>query len=320
MGFLSNLFSSEPDLDNLTVDQMIRYTNSLTAWLDAHPIGFNTPEHVKEKIKHKRALLDRAMAVWQRKMSEHAEQQGLPDPFDPVTQDLLAEAVDNSINNIQDYIEFAVSETGMTNEDIQQFSLDFLNQCEKEFLSQGLSGQDAAASALSRLITEKPIPTIKPSSGTHNSNVNAFIKNTAQYEIMPNIGLSECPVGSLNTDFEKLFGGERYEPKLKDFNLKYIVSKENGIEVLIEEERIRTFFFHFSNDGYTDFSGKTDKGIGRDSTIKDVISKYSEPDNIEEDDYSQPSILKKDLEYDRLGITFNFENEQLKTIVVQHSI
>lgn len=320
MGFLSNLFSSEPDLESFTIDQMVRYTNSLTAWLDAHPTGFNTPEHIKEKRKHKQALLDKAITVWQRKIGEHAEQHSLSDPFGRDTPDILAEAVDNSINSLQDYIEYAVLETGLSNEEVQKYSIELLNQFEKEYLSQGLTEKDAPASAFSRLISERPLPNIE-------SHQKREINNAIQYKIKAGIGLTECPIGSSYTVFQDIFGGEPFKhPNLGD-SFIFIQSKENGVLAFLEEDKITQINFTFSNETYNDFSGKTEKDIGKNSTIDDVINKYFEPDIEDEcddeDDLSinepQIPISKKSLNYSHLGIRFNFENGQLKEIIASSS-
>lgn len=70
MGFFSNLFSTEPDLENFSPDQMNRYVSSLDKWIDRHINQLNLSEETKTELQNKRALRNKAMAVWQRKIEE----------------------------------------------------------------------------------------------------------------------------------------------------------------------------------------------------------------------------------------------------------
>ena len=72
MGFLSNLFSDEPDLENMTLDQMVRYTDKLSSWIDENNLVFNPSEELKKERAHKQALLEKAIDVWQRKIKENS--------------------------------------------------------------------------------------------------------------------------------------------------------------------------------------------------------------------------------------------------------
>jgi hypothetical protein len=70
MGLFSNIFGGEPDLENMTVDQMVHYTDKLSSWIDENNLVFNPSEEIKKERAHKQALLEKAMVVWQRKIKE----------------------------------------------------------------------------------------------------------------------------------------------------------------------------------------------------------------------------------------------------------
>lgn len=134
-----------------------------------------------------------------------------------------------------------------------------------------------------------------------------------QYEIQAGIGLRECSLGMLETDFRRLFGGVDRKYSIDGKKFCFISSKDNGVDVLIENGRIKTMFFFFSSDGYRPFCGETDKGIGRSSSIDDVVESYGRPDILEESE-SASSETSIDVEYSQLGINFTFQNNILKDI------
>ena len=70
MGFFSSLFSSEPDLENFSPDQMNRYVESLDKWINKHIDQLNLSDSVRVELQNKRALRSKAMAVWKRKIEE----------------------------------------------------------------------------------------------------------------------------------------------------------------------------------------------------------------------------------------------------------
>ena len=65
-----NSGGGEPNVENFTVDQMIRHVKSLQNWIDRHEAIPNPSDSVKAELQRKRAQYDHAMAVWKRKNEE----------------------------------------------------------------------------------------------------------------------------------------------------------------------------------------------------------------------------------------------------------
>lgn len=70
MGLLSNLFSSEPDLENFTTYQMKRHVESLYNWIDRHDRLLDPSDSIKAELRNKQDLYDKAMAVWKRRLED----------------------------------------------------------------------------------------------------------------------------------------------------------------------------------------------------------------------------------------------------------
>lgn len=139
-----------------------------------------------------------------------------------------------------------------------------------------------------------------------------------RYEIHAGIGLPECSIGMPVEHFQKLFGGEYTEIPFLDSKTIFISSKGNGISARIEEGKIGAMFFFFSSKTYSNFSGETDRGIGRYSSIDSVITIYGDPDEIDklydDDEIDEFDVQETSLCYNRLGIKFTFENNTLVDI------
>jgi NAD-dependent DNA ligase len=60
----------EPNVENLTVDQMVRHTKSLQNRIDQLRSTPNPSEAVKAEIAQKEAQWNHAMSVWRRKNEE----------------------------------------------------------------------------------------------------------------------------------------------------------------------------------------------------------------------------------------------------------
>ena len=71
----------EPNVENFTVDQMIRHVKSLQNWIDRHEVIPNPSDSVKAELQKKRAQYDHAMGVWKRKIEEAANQGGQSAPL-----------------------------------------------------------------------------------------------------------------------------------------------------------------------------------------------------------------------------------------------
>lgn len=59
MGIFGKLFSSEPDIEKLSPDQLNRYSSILSKWLSQHIVIVNPSESVKKEIAEKQARYDR---------------------------------------------------------------------------------------------------------------------------------------------------------------------------------------------------------------------------------------------------------------------
>jgi hypothetical protein len=130
--------------------------------------------------------------------------------------------------------------------------------------------------------------------------------------IITQTGVVGCEIGAPLGHFYATFSGVR--------EAKYLISYEAGVEALIEDEKIRTLFFHYHGKESNRFRGKTNKGIGGDSAIRDVIEAYGRPTRIGESVISQyglsPGSVEKVIEYDDKGISFSFWNDRLATVIV----
>lgn len=135
-------------------------------------------------------------------------------------------------------------------------------------------------------------------------------KADAQYLIIPGSGISECMLGSDESNFVQQFGGNRWEG--------YWIARDRGIEARVANGKVAVIFFHFYSNSYKPFNGKTREGIGRDSTIDSVIATYGKPDRIGESIVSpfgaMPGAHEKYLSYASIGIAFTFWDGRLADI------
>ena len=76
-----NSGGGEPNVENFTVDQMIRHVKSLQNWIIRHQAIQNPSESVKAELQRKRSQYDHAMAVWMRKIEEPTNQGGQSAPL-----------------------------------------------------------------------------------------------------------------------------------------------------------------------------------------------------------------------------------------------
>lgn len=101
----------------------------------------------------------------------------------------------------------------------------------------------------------------------------------------------------------------------------YILLPSKGVDASYGAEgRIRTIFLYYKLPGYATFAGVTDKGIGKESTIKDVLRAYGPPTHEGESIISEfgsvPGAHEHTLTYDHQGIEFTFWDNQLADIRV----
>lgn len=148
-------------------------------------------------------------------------------------------------------------------------------------------------------------------------------------------GLSACPIGCDAQQFVLLFPGAKVSGS-------HILVRDRGVEVMVRHSRIVTFFFYFNtnitnessvsaqtsllgainkriNNDFgpkSDFKGRTDTGIGGDSSIDDVIMKYGKPDEYLKGTGPYGNGQEISLSYVNKGISFTFLNNRLSDIRV----
>jgi len=134
------------------------------------------------------------------------------------------------------------------------------------------------------------------------------------HTILPGVGLKGCRIGAPLEDARKQFG----EPSSDGGS--YIHFAAQGVEACVEAGKIRTLFFHYRSRTHKQFRGRTDKGIGKQSTIEEVMKQYGEPDRIGESVVSEfgpePGAYEHYLPYARLGIAFTFSDRKLAHVRV----
>lgn len=131
-----------------------------------------------------------------------------------------------------------------------------------------------------------------------------------RYVIIPGVGVSECMVGSDEAKFQQEFGGTK--------DGYYWIAKDRGVDARTSNGTIANMFFYFYSLTHKPFNAETREGIGRDSTIDDVIRTYGRPDQIHESVVSQfgemPGAREKSLNFDSTGIVFTFWDGRLADI------
>ncbi|MFT3733717.1 MAG: DUF2059 domain-containing protein [Rhodocyclaceae bacterium] len=138
-------------------------------------------------------------------------------------------------------------------------------------------------------------------------------QQTAPYVIKTDTGLDECPRSGKSACLERLFKGE--------YSGGFYLAHGSGLEVVLEGKRIRTYIFYIDSPGKAPFNGRTDKGIGKGSSMDDVVRAYGPPDRRGPPTGVPPTpgrehIALTQLDYDKLGIIFDFEDTRLASIRV----
>jgi hypothetical protein len=132
--------------------------------------------------------------------------------------------------------------------------------------------------------------------------------------ILPGIGLKGCRIAGPIGDALALFG------KASNVEGECLQFADQGVECSIEEKKVCVLFFHYQSQTHKPYAGKTDKGIGKESSIEDVIKQYGKPDRIDESVVSQygpkPGAKEHYLPYAKLGITFTFYDKKLANVRV----
>ncbi|WP_218192559.1 hypothetical protein [Pseudomonas sp. Irchel s3h17] len=143
------------------------------------------------------------------------------------------------------------------------------------------------------------------------SNVEVPVPST-RYLITSGVGLPDCRIGKDENNFIEQFGGKKWED--------YWTAESKGVGVKVVDGKIATMFFFFYSKTHTSFDGQTNVGIGKNSSINDVVRAYGEPQRIGESDLpdssAMPGAHEISLEYPSMGIVFTFWDRRLADIRV----
>lgn len=141
---------------------------------------------------------------------------------------------------------------------------------------------------------------------------NLFSQSKPVYTIKSGEGFEDCKVGDSSDDLIEKFG----KPSKNDG--AYIDYYEKGLEVSIKNGKVSTIFLLYRSKSHMTFDGVTDKKIGFNSTIPEVIRLYGKPSRIGNSIVSEygsfPGAHEYYLEYNHLGIAFTFYDNELADI------
>jgi hypothetical protein len=132
--------------------------------------------------------------------------------------------------------------------------------------------------------------------------------------ILPGLGLKDCRIGAPIQAARDVFG----KPSSEEGG--YLQFADMGVEASTKDGKIETLFFHFRSRTHKAYPGKTDKGIGPESTIEEVINQYGDPDRIGQSTVSEfgpePGAKEHYLPYGKLGLAFTFYDKRLANVRV----
>lgn len=129
----------------------------------------------------------------------------------------------------------------------------------------------------------------------------------AKYTIVAGEGVGACRIGANKQAAIDLFGKPVHD------EASHLEFPSAGVEIAYDEnERILTIFLVFRSPPNSQFSGRTDLGIGADSSVDDVLAAYGQPTGIMD-------FTEKTLAYDAHGIHFTFAKGRLVDIRVKAS-
>lgn len=141
---------------------------------------------------------------------------------------------------------------------------------------------------------------------------NLFSQSKPVYTIKHGEGFEDCKLGDSKEDLESKFG----TPSKNDGT--YIDFYEKGLEVAMRDGKVNTIFLLYRSKTHMTFDGVTDKKIGFNSTIPEVIRLYGKPSRIGNSIVSKygtfPGAHEYYLEYNHLGIAFTFYDNELADI------
>ena len=132
--------------------------------------------------------------------------------------------------------------------------------------------------------------------------------------IIPGEGVKGCRVGEPARGAVGLFG----KPSAEGASLLAFADK--GVELGVDDGKVDALFFYYRSRTYKEYAGKTDKGIGKRSSIEDVVKQYGKPDRVGESIVSEsgdkPGAKECHLDYTKMGIAFTFYDKELAVVRV----
>lgn len=143
----------------------------------------------------------------------------------------------------------------------------------------------------------------------------SYAKTEHEFLITPGMGIKNLSLNDTIQHAETQFS--------REFVVRdgYLLLPTKGLDASYGEDgRIRTIFLYYKLPGYVTFNGITDKGIGKDSSIKDVLKSYGPPtregDSIISEFGSVPGAHEHTITYAPQGIQFTFWDDTLADIRV----
>jgi hypothetical protein len=132
--------------------------------------------------------------------------------------------------------------------------------------------------------------------------------------ILPGEGVKGCHIGGPIQNARNLFGKPTSE------HGEYIHFADKGVEALVTEGKISALFFYYRSRTHKEYAGKTEAGIGKESSIEDILKQYGKPDWFVESVVSaagaEPGANEIRLVYRKLGIGFTFHDKRLANVRV----
>lgn len=143
----------------------------------------------------------------------------------------------------------------------------------------------------------------------------SHVKTEHEFLITPGIGINNLSLNDSIQHAKTQFSSE--------FVAKggYLLLPAKGLDASYGEDgRIKTIFLYYKLPGYVTFDGITSKGIGKESSIQDVLKAYGSPtregDSIISEFGSVPGAHERTLTYVHQGIEFTFWDDKLADIRV----
>lgn len=140
-------------------------------------------------------------------------------------------------------------------------------------------------------------------------------KTDHKFLITPGIGIKNLSLKDSIQNAKTQFSSEFVEKN------GYLLLPTKGFDASYGEDgKIRAIFLYYKLPGYMTFNGITDKGIGKESSKKDVLKAYGPPtregDSIISAFGSVPGAHEHTITYAHQGIEFTFWDDKLADIRV----